>query len=193
MAANRQAAPAKPSPAKSAAKSVMTDVAIRAKTGKGWDDWFAALDRAGAAKLAHTAIAALLRDKMGAGRWYGQMIAVSYERARGLRAMNQKCDGQFSVSATKVLSVPLPRLFKTATGKQADWFPKGVFEETSRTTDKYWRGKWKKDARLSIGFYARGEGKSSIAVDCEKLADVAAVEKERAAWKAALAKLETLI
>jgi hypothetical protein len=173
-------------------QEMMTDAAIREKTGKGWDQWFTALDKAGAAKFDHKAIATIARDKLGAGAWYGQMIAVSYERVRGIRAANQKCDGQFSVTATKVMAVPLARLFKVATAKQAEWFPKGAFEETSRTTDKYWRGKWK-TGRLSIGFAAKGEGKSSIAVDSEKLAGPDAVEKERAAWKKALAKLETLI
>src|ERR1700754_620399 len=90
------------------AKLTMTDAAIKAKTGKDWDGWFKALDKAGAAKKDHKAIAALVADKMGAGDWYGQMIAVSYERARGIRAMNQKCDGEFSVSVSKVMNVPLP-------------------------------------------------------------------------------------
>ena len=184
MPANRQAVKSQP---------MMTDAAIAAKTGKTWKEWFAALDREGAVALDHKAIAEIARDRLGAGRWYGQMVAVSYERARGLRVAGQKCDGQFSVAVTKVLPVPLPRLFKIATAKQADWFPKGVFEETSRTANKYWRGKWKKDARLAIGFTARGAGKASIAVDCEKLADAGAIEKERAAWKDAFARLETLV
>jgi hypothetical protein len=183
MAANRQA---------DADKPIMTDEAIKAKTGKDWAQWFKALDKAGAAKLDHKAIAEIARDQLGAGRWYGQMVAVSYEWARGIRVAGQKCDGQFSVSATKVLPVPLPRLFQIATAKQAEWFPKGSWAETSRTTDKYWRGKWKKDARVSISFAAKGE-KASIAIECSQLADSDAVEKERAAWKKALAKLETLI
>jgi len=172
---------------------MMTDAAIAAKTGKTWKQWFAALDKHGAASLDHKAIAQIARDKLGAGRWYGQMVAVSYERARGLRVAGQKCDGQFSVSATRVLPVPLSHLFKIATASRADWFPKGVFEETSRTTDKYWRGKWKKGARLAIGFTAKGEGKASIAVDCEKLGSSEQAEKERAAWKAAMGRLEQLL
>ncbi len=93
---------------KSKTKAVMTDDAIKSRTGKDWTQWFKALDKAGAAKLDHKAIARLAREDMGAGPWYGQMIAVSYERARGIRAMNQKCDGQFSVSVTRVMQVPLP-------------------------------------------------------------------------------------
>jgi hypothetical protein len=179
MAKNGQAKPARPT---------MTDAAIKAKTGRDWEAWFAALDKAGAAKKDHAAIAALIAGKMGAGDWYGQMIAVSYERARGIRAMNQKCDGEFSVSVSKVMPVPLPRLFKAATAG-GEWFPKGAFVETSKTTDKYWRGKWK-TGQITFAFYPKGADKAQITVDSGKLANEAAVEKERALWKKAVAKLE---
>ena len=88
-------------------KPIMTEAGITAKTGKGWDYWFKALDKAGAAKLDHKGIVAILNRKMKVGPWWGQMIAVSYERARGIRAVNQKRDGEFSVSVTKVMPVGL--------------------------------------------------------------------------------------
>ena|SRR5579871_815066 len=177
---------------KSKIKSVMTDAAIKAKTGKDWAGWFAALDKAGAAGMDHKAIATLAREKMGAGAWYGQMIAVSYERARGLRAMNQKCDGEFSVSVTRVMAVSLDRLYGAATAEPEAWFPKGSFEESSRTKDKYWRGRWK-SGRLEIGFYAKGTGKAQIALQSNKLPDQATVEKERALWKKAIDKLQGMV
>ncbi len=182
-------------PAKTAVKPIMTDSGIEAKTGHGWDYWFAVLDKAGAAKLDHKGITALLDKKWKPGPWWGQMIAVSYERARGIRAMNQKCDGEFSVSVTKVMPVALSDLFDAATDPKlrAKWIPRGAFEETSKTKDKYWRGKWKKDARLEVGFYAKGEGKTQIALQVNKLADGAAVEAERAAWKTAIDKLKDLL
>jgi hypothetical protein len=183
MAGNRQAA---------AAKTTMSDAAIKAKTGKDWTEWFAALDKAGAVGRDHAAIAELAAGKLGAGDWYGQMVAVSYERARGIRAVNQKCDGEFSVSVSKVIPVPLGRLFKAAIGDASGWFPKGAFRETSRTADKYWRGKWK-DGQISFYFYAKGADKAQITVDSGKLNGEDAVEKERAAWKKALAKLEAML
>jgi hypothetical protein len=176
---------------KSSSGAFMTDAAIKAKTGKDWMAWFAALDKAGAAKLDHKAIVALARD-MGSGRWHGQMVAVSYERARGLRVMNQKCDGEFSVSVTRVMPVSLSELYKAATGAPDAWFPKGAFEETSRTKDKYWRGKWK-SGRLEVGFYAKGAGKSQIALQSNKLASQDMVEKERALWKKAMDRLQAMI
>jgi hypothetical protein len=177
---------------KSKIKTTMTDAAIKERTGKDWGEWFAALDKAGAARLDHRGIAKLAREDMGAGDWYGQMISVSYERVRGIRAMNQKCDGEFSVSVTRVISTSLPKLYAAATAAPHAWFPKGTFEESSRTKDKYWRGKWK-SGRLEIGFYAKGAGKAQIALQSNKLPDAEAVEKERAIWKKAIDKLQTMI
>jgi hypothetical protein len=177
------------------AKPIMTDAGIKAKTGKDWAYWYAALDKAGAARLEHKGIVAVLNGKMKVGPWWGQMIAVSYERARGIRAMNQKCDGEFSVSVTKVMPVELSELYAAATDPttRKKWFPPGTFEETSKTKNKYWRGKWKKDGRLEVGFYAKGPGKAQIALQSNKLAGSAAVESARAAWKKALEKLKALV
>ncbi|HEY5337139.1 MAG TPA: hypothetical protein VIJ85_02960, partial [Rhizomicrobium sp.] len=148
-------------------------------------------DKAGAAKLDHAAIAKLAAGKLGAGDWYGQMVAVSYERARGIRALNQKCDGEFSVSVSKVVPAPLAQLFKAATA--GGWFPKGSFEETSRTADKYWRGKWKTGRKLEFGFTAKGDGKSQIALEIGNIPSEADVEKARATWKKAMEKLTAML
>jgi len=176
-------------------KPIMTDAAIAARTGKGWEAWFAALDKAGAAKHDHKGITAILGEKMKVGPWWGQMIAVSYERARGIRAMNQKCDGEFSVGVTKVFPVKLARLYAVAADPKlwGKWMPKGAFEETSRTKDKYLRAKWKKDARIAVNFYVKGADKAQIAFDIGKLADNDAVESERTAWKKAVEKLSELL
>jgi hypothetical protein len=190
MAGGRQASKS-PTNKASKSKAMMTDAAIKERTGKDWMAWFAALDKAGAAKLDHKAIVALARE-MGSGRWHGQMVAVSYERARGIRAMNQKCDGEFSVSVTRVMDAPLSKLYAAATKDPAGWFPKGAFEETSRTRDKYWRGKWK-EGRLEVGFYAKGAGRAQIALQSNKLPGEALVEKERAIWKKAIDRLQAMV
>jgi hypothetical protein len=184
--AGAQAKPAKP---------IMTDKGIVEKTGHGWDEWFARLDKTGAAKLDHKGITALLDKTWKPGPWWGQMIAVSYERARGIRAMNQKCDGEFSVSVTKVFPLPLAKLYAVVGDAKLwpKWMPKGAFEETSRTKEKYLRAKWKTNARISAGFTAKGADKAQVAFDIGKLPNGDAVETERAAWKKAMTKLEALL
>ena len=66
--------------------------AVRAKTGKGWAEWFAVLDQAGAAKWPHKEIASFLHEQE-CGDWWSQMVAVGYEQARGLRVKHQTADG----------------------------------------------------------------------------------------------------
>jgi hypothetical protein len=53
--------------------------------------------------------------------------------------------------------------------------------------------RWKQGTRLEIGFYAKGTGKSQIAVQVSRLARKGDVEPVRHAWKAALTKLQTLL
>jgi len=187
MAVKAQAARkvAKPAAKPDEWKPSISDEKVKAATGRGWMGWFVILNKANAGAMAHREIAQHLHDK-GCPGWWSQMIAVEFERSRGGRAKHQKADG-YSVSITKVLPVDLRALFAAVTDARlrARWFPKGAFEETSKTKNKYWRGTWKKDARLEVGFYAKGAGKSQIALQVNKLASAADVEKERAAWKKA--------
>ncbi|HTT99909.1 MAG TPA: hypothetical protein VMF58_17800 [Rhizomicrobium sp.] len=164
---------------------------VKAATGKGWMGWFSILNKMNANALPHKEVAKRLKEEYGAPSWWCQMIAVEYERARGGRKKNERAGGTFAVNVTKVMPVSLAKLFATATSEKTrkTWFPAGAFEETSKTKDKYWRGKWKKERKLEFGFYAKGDGKSQIALEIRQLPTEADVEKERAAWKKAMEKL----
>ena len=50
----------------------MSDAAVMAKTGKTWDQWFALLDKAGAARLGHREIVKLAANIGEAGPWWRQ-------------------------------------------------------------------------------------------------------------------------
>lgn len=172
----------------------MSDAAVKAKTGKNWSQWFAELDKAKANTMTHKEIAVLAYGKLGAGRWWGQMVAVEYERARGLRDRHEKADG-YSVSVSKTVGCNLTKLFAATADEKSrkKWMPKGKFEQSSLTKDKYLRGSWNGTARLEVNFYAKGADKSQITVQVNKLSDTDAVEAERAAWKAAVEKLAATI
>jgi hypothetical protein len=171
----------------------MSDTAVKAKTGKDWAGWFGALDRAGAAKLRHPQIAQLLHEKHGMPGWWCQMVTVEYELARGLRVRHQTATG-FSASVSKTMTTSVAALYAATANaaKRKQWFPKGDLEPSSQTQGKYFRGSWNGAARLEIGFYPK-EGKAQIAVQVRKLAKRADVDREKAAWKAALVKLERML
>jgi hypothetical protein len=172
----------------------MSDAAVKAKTGKDWAGWFGALDRAGAANLKHPQIAQLLHEKHGMPGWWCQMVTVEYELARGLRARHQTASG-FSASVTKTIATSVSALFAATANaaKRKQWFPKGDLEPSSQTRNKYFRGSWNGAARLEIGFYETKGGKAQIAIQVNKLAKRADVDREKAAWKAALVKLEKML
>ncbi len=172
----------------------MSDAAVKTKKGKDWAGWFGALDKAGAAKLDHGSIANLLSKKHGMPGWWCQMVTVEYERARGLRARHETASG-FSVAISKTVATSLGDLYEATANaaKRKKWFPKGAFESSSQTKNKYFRGAWKKSARIEIGFYAKGAGKAQIALQVSKLAKKADVELERTEWKKALGKLQELV
>jgi hypothetical protein len=172
----------------------LSDATVEAKTAKSWAAWFFALDTTGAAKLDHRGIVRLLSETHGVPSWWCQTIAVEYERARGLRAPHQTPSG-FSVAVSKTIAASVSDVYD-ATAKalvRAKWFPRGTFEVSSQTKDKYFRGSWKKTARAELGFLAKGAGKAQIAVHVGKLEDEEDVEAERAAWKGAFEKLAALI
>jgi hypothetical protein len=173
---------------------MISNDSVKARTGKDWAGWFELLDGVGAEKLGHAAIADLLIKKHGVAGWWAQSVTVEYERARGLRDRHEAAGG-YQVGVTKTISTGLATLYQaTANASQRrKWFPRGAFEVSSKTREKYFRGPWKKTARLEVGFYAKGPGKAQIALQVSKLASREEVEATRETWKKALAKLQTLL
>ena len=82
--AKKKAAPKKKAAKKRAAPG-MSDAAVKAKTGKTWAEWIAALDKAGAKAMSHKEITKLLSSRHKLADWWSQMVTVGYERAKGLR------------------------------------------------------------------------------------------------------------
>lgn len=88
-----------------------SDKAVLAKTGKTWKEWFSLLDKAGGKRLDHRDIVAILSRQFGVGSWWRQMVAVEYERSRGLREIHQTAAGCVA-SVSKTFAVPAATLFE---------------------------------------------------------------------------------
>lgn len=179
----------------SAQTDSISDAAVRAKTGKSWKQWFALLDKAGARRWEHKDIAAHLHKKLDCPGWWNQMVAVAYERARGLRQKHQRPDG-FSVSRSATVAAPLGRLFDAWQDARTRrrWLADPEFLLRKATANKSMRITWV-DGKTSVeaNFYAKGAGKSQITVQHNKLADAKAVERMRSYWGGALGKLKTIL
>jgi hypothetical protein len=172
-----------------------SDEAVKAKTGKVWVEWFRILDRAGAKKWPHKEIAKYLYEKQRVSPWWAQMVAVGYEHERGIRQKFQKCDGEFSASASRTLAVPVSKAFAAWTNEKLRdrWLPGAKMEITTATPGKYVRAKWNGDTGLAVGFYTTPGGKTRVAVDHGKLANSKESLRMKSYWSAALDRLESFV
>lgn len=84
-----------------------TDEAVRRETGRGWNEWVAAIDAGPGRNAGHTAIAAWVRDDQGIDAWWAQGVTVGYERITGIRLPGQMPDGTFTVSRSRTMDIDI--------------------------------------------------------------------------------------
>lgn len=167
------------------------DEAFVRATGKPPADWFALIDAWGGADRAHAEIAQWLAGEHGLDGWWAQNVTVHYERARGLRAPNQKADG-FSVSVT--------RTFDGSPDSIGSWFTHDALRDrwlepgllSLRTVQLGRSARFNVTGgltRMAIWLTPRPGGRTSVQIQHERLPDAAAVEEWRAFWKERLERL----
>jgi hypothetical protein len=89
------------------ARGVVSEAKVIERTGHSLAHWYGVLDRFGAMEKGHTAAARHLRVDHGLDGWYSQGVTVAYERACGLRAVNQRIGGGYEVSVSKMLDLEI--------------------------------------------------------------------------------------
>ncbi len=170
------------------------DAAIRAATGKDWSEWLTLLDAAGAAakNLDHTRMWELVMQSLpDSASWWGQMIAVGYERARGIREKHEGSNGKFQATLSKTFEVPLFAAFAAwaDAALRENWLDAPGLDFTRLNAGRNIRARWPDGSVLDIRFNETGSGKCQIVVDTMKLADAAAVQKAKAFWQSQFERL----
>ncbi len=175
----------------------ISDEAVRKATGKSRKEWFAILDTAGAKKMRHPDIARFLSDnylgKKGInvatnGGWWSQMVTVEYERARGLRKVNEY-EGGFLVAIHKTISGSMTSIEKkwNTILKSKDVAKKKLVHVPSKTKRAMLR--YKADVGgVVVSFDERGRDKGRIMVEAIQLPKKSLVEPTRTFWKKVLEK-----
>lgn len=196
FARDKHAAPAPPP----ASKPEIGDASVVKATGRGLDHWFAVLDAFGAPTKGHTASAAHLRKDHSIRGWYAQMITVLYERARGLRSLNQSCDGDFQVGVSKAVHAAVHEVMEAL--REGRWL-NGVDPELARAFpkranlvmkgEKYAKLRYKWDQSTIEIRITPKKGGSTIVADNMKLADASQVERRRSQWRRALEALRAFL
>jgi uncharacterized protein YndB with AHSA1/START domain len=172
-----------------------SDETIRQRTGRGWEEWFDLLDEWGAADRPHRDIARWVAGQLGIEPlvWEAQAVTVSYERARGLRAVGQRADG-FAITASKTVGAPVEQLYDAFVEEslRSSWLPDGKLVERTSTKPKSARFDWADGrTRVTVTFDAKGPAKSTTALEHARLADAAEAERMKTYWRERLAALKT--
>src|SRR5688572_9574440 len=188
-------------------KRACSDASVLKKTGKDLEHWFGVLDKFGAVEKGHTASARHLYETHGVDGWYAQGITVSYERERGVRGVNQRCDGAWEVSVSKTITASTAQLVKAFSDarKRTEWIgeadpklagalAKGLADKESKgwvmRPDGLARFRYRWDDTI-VQLYATAKpgGKIALTVQHTKLANAADVERRRGQWKTAFGLL----
>ena len=192
-----QAAELSPAPSETMFRSDRGDAeaAALARTGRPRREWFALLDEWGAAERPHPEIARWLIDEHGVDGWWAQELTVSYEMAIGRRKPGQRADG-FSITGSKTVGVPVERLYAAFLDEtmRSRWLPAGSLRVRTATPHRTARFDWQDGAtRIAVGFTAKGETRSSVALDHERLPDAEAAATMKAFWRERLEELKGLL
>lgn len=180
--------------AKAKASAKIGDDAVKAATGKGWDEWFRIIDRAGGRTMNHKQIVAIVSKQKGSRPWWQQMVTVAYEQSRGLRKVHETTSG-YQISRSKTVDVPLTTLFKAWKDPKSRgrWLGNTALTIRSTTPNKYIRITWPDGkTNVEVNFYKTKSGKSQVTVQHNKLVDAKAAAKMKAFWGKQLEQLAAI-
>jgi len=171
-----------------------SDEKIRERTGRGWEEWFGMLDEWGAAGRSHRETARWLAEQQGLHplAWNVQAVASSYERARGLREPGEKNDG-FAITASKTVGVPVERLYDAFVDDslRPNWLPDGQLSARTATKPRSARFDWGEgQTRVNVTFLAKGENKSTIALEHRRMASADEAKRMKNYWRTSFAALK---
>jgi hypothetical protein len=167
----------------------MSDEAIRKGSGKTWDEWKDLLDAWGAADKSHAEIARYVSGELGVDGWWAQGVTVGYEKIIGRRTVGERADGTWHTSASKTVPVGLDTHFAAWVdeAKRDQWLAPGTLAlrtaqdgKSARFDDTNFGG------IIALHFTDKGEAKSSVSTQIEKLPSPESIEERKATWKARL-------
>lgn len=180
---------------KTVARTKTSDETLEKNTGKTWSAWLLLLDRWGAKNKKHGEIAGWLSEEHGVDGWWAQHLTVAYEQERGMRAPGQRADGKFSVSASKTVAVDVASLFDAFLdgSKRERWLGEHDLNVRTSRSGKSMTADWEGSTRLAIGFQAKGDNKSQVALAHEKITTAQEADELKMFWKKRMLLLKKLL
>jgi uncharacterized protein YndB with AHSA1/START domain len=172
-----------------------SDEAIAARTGRPWGEWFGILQAWGAADRPHRDIARWLSTEHHVDGWWAQELTVGFEMAIGRRRPGERPDG-FAITSSRTVTAPVERLFAAFVDEdlRARWLPGVSLRLRTATPYRSARFDWEGgSSRLAIGFTAKGDARSTVALAHERLPDRDAATGQKTFWRERLGDLQQLL
>lgn len=168
----------------SARTTGMGDTALRAATGKSWQQWFRLLDAAGATAWTHPQIVVWLTETHGVGAWWAQGVTIGFEQERGMRVPGQRADGTFEVSASRAVAGEQEEALEAVIVVVSAELGKPA---SVSTTAKYATARWKLEGRESVLATAdpAKSGKTRVSLSQQRMtthAQMTPAKERLAAW-----------
>jgi hypothetical protein len=131
----------------------------------------------------------LLHGKHGVAAWWTQMVAVGYEQARGLRQVHEQAGG-FTANLSRTLPCSALSIFEafTNTRRRKRWLDLEL-KVTTMTAPKSVRIAVSDGTRVDVNLYSKGDAKTTIQLQHEKLPSAEAVLERKTYWAGAFEKL----
>ncbi len=177
--------PAEPAEPGLAEPGVAEPEPLHGPTNRPLAEWFTLLDAAGGRDMAHPDIVKWLTAEHNVPSWWRQDITVRYEKHIGRRVLGQR-GKTFSATATKTIAVPAAAVREAWLNEamRARWLPDVELKlrpnkvEVAKRFDIPDGG-----GRVIVSFDPRGDSKTSLAIEHEKLPDAAAAKRWATFWR----------
>lgn len=161
----------------------MSDDAVHAATGRGWDEWCDLIDAWPGHADGHAAVARHLQDEYEVDGWWAQTVTVGWERITGVRLPHQMPDGTFTANKSRTVTVDADLLRKTLLHDEdrADLFPGLDPELRSRPTSKAIRLEVGPGV-AQIGIDELPDGRAKLTIQHARLPEFGDVERWKSFW-----------
>jgi hypothetical protein len=171
----------------------MSDAAMKKATGRDWQEWVPILDSVKASEKPHGEIAEYVFSH-GISGWWSQAVTVGYERIRGLREKGQRRGGAYEANKSRTFAVPVEKLFAAFTNARTRkrWLNASMKVRTVHE-NKTIRASFEDGTLAQFYFTDKANGKSTVAVQHQKLADKDTATATKQLWTERLEALAKLL
>jgi hypothetical protein len=171
------------------------DEPLHGPTSKTFTEWVHLLDESGARDKPHPEIVKWLTAEHDVPPWWRQDITVRYEKHIGRRVLGQR-GSTFSATGSKTISVPaaIARAAWTDEARRTRWLPDVRLSQRPNKARIAARFDVNEaDGRVMVSFDPRGDAKTTVAVEHEKLPDARSAKQWSAFWRERLSVLKSML